>query len=94
MLKVGILQVYLEIPWAQSLKDKRSVLRSIKDKTRRNFNVSIAEFGDQDTATAASLGLVMAGNDTKYILGALEKLKLSLMDWPEANLVDSQVEVI
>ena len=94
MLKVGILQVHLEIPWAQSLKDKRSVVRSIRDKTRRRFNVSIAEVADLDTATAVSLGIVMAGNDTKYILGALDKFKETLRDWPEARLVDSQVEVI
>ena len=61
-------------------------MKSIKDKIRRKFNVSIAEFGDLDTATAASLGVVMAGNDTKYILGALEKLKATLDDWPEAQL--------
>lgn len=94
MLKVGVLQVYLEIPWAQTLKDKRSVLKSIKDKTRRRFNVSIAEFDHLDTPTAASLGVVMAGNDTRYVLGALDKFKQSLVDWPQANLIDSQVEVI
>lgn len=94
MLKVGILQVHLEIPWAKSLKDKRSVVKSIKDKTRRKFNVSIAEFDGLDTATAASLGIVMAGNDPRYISGALEKFRLSLAEWPEARLIDSQVEII
>ncbi len=94
MLKVGVLQVQLEIPWARSLKDKRSVVKSIKDKLRRRFNVSITEFADQDTATTAALGVVMAGSDTKYIVGALEKFLAALGDWPEAQLADSQIEVI
>ena len=94
MLRVGILQVHLEIPWAQSLKDKRSIVKSIKDSTRRRFNVSIAEFDDLDTLTSASLGIVMAGNDPKYILGALEKFRQVLVEWPEANLIDFQVEVL
>ena len=84
----------LEIPWAQSLKDKRSVVKSIKDTTRRRFNVSIAEIEDNDTWTAASLGIVMAGNDVQYILGALEKFKETLREWPETQLVDFQVEVL
>ena len=94
-MKIGILQVYLEMPWARSLKDKRSVVKSIKDKSRRNFNVSIAEIDHLDSATEASIGIVMAGNDTKYIVGALEKFRDGLRSgWPEAQLVDHQIEVI
>ncbi len=94
VLRVGILQVELDIPWARSLKDKRSVVKSIRDKTRRNFNVSIAEVEDQDTITSIVIGVAMAGSDVKYILGALEKFKESLSDWPDARFVDAQVEVI
>ena len=94
MLKVGILQAQLEIPWAQSLKDKRSVVKSIRDKTRRRFNVSISEIEDQESITQLALGVVMAGSDTQYLLAALEKFKESLRDWPEARLIDCQVEVI
>lgn len=94
MLKIGVLQAELDVPWAQSLKDKRSVVKSIRDKTRRRFNVSISEIEEQDTATSIVIGVVMAGTDVKYILGALEKFKESLRDWPEARLLDFQVEVI
>lgn len=94
MLKVGILQAELEVPWARSLKDKRSVVKSIRDKTRRHFNVSIAEVENQDTITSIVIGVVMAGTDVQYILGALEKFKESLRDWPEARLLDTQVEVL
>lgn len=94
MLKVGILQAELEVPWAQSLKDKRSVVKSIRDKTRRRFNVSISEIDNQDSITNVCIGVVMAGTDVQYILGALEKFKDSLRDWPDTRLLDVQVEVI
>ncbi|MCA8972255.1 MAG: DUF503 domain-containing protein [Planctomycetes bacterium] len=89
-----MLQAELEVPWARSLKDKRSVVKSIRDKTRRHFNVSIAEVENQDTITSIVIGVVMAGTDVQYILGALEKFKESLRDWPEARLLDTQVEVL
>ena len=94
MLKVGILQLHIEIPWAESLKDKRSVIKSIKDKTRRRFNVSISEFDNLDVPNGASLAIVMAGTDAKYILGALDKFRETMHEWPEANLIDHQVEIL
>ena len=42
-MPVGLLTLELHIPDAQSLKDKRQVLRSLKDKLRREFNVAVAE---------------------------------------------------
>ncbi|MFN9758373.1 MAG: DUF503 family protein, partial [Planctomycetota bacterium] len=43
MLYVGVLQFTLEIPYAESLKDKRNAIKALKDRLRRSFNVSIAE---------------------------------------------------
>ena len=43
MLHIGILQFTLEIPYAVSLKDKRSAVKSLKDRLRRSYNVSISE---------------------------------------------------
>ncbi len=94
MLHVGILQFNLEIRWSQTLKDKRSVVKSIKDKTRRKFNLSIAECDNLDSLTTATLGAVMAGNDTKYILGALEKFLATMRTWHDADLVDHTIEIL
>ena len=71
VLGVGILQVELDIPWARSLKDKRSVVKSIRDKTRRNFNVSIAEVEDQDTITSIVIGVAMAGSDVPITVASM-----------------------
>ena len=73
-MTVGILQITLNISDARSLKDKRRVIRSLKDRLRNRFNISIAEVGLQDYWQQADLAACMVGSDRKYVEGALTKL--------------------
>ncbi len=59
---------------AESLKDKRRALRSIKDRVRGSFNVAIAEIDDQDERHRLCLGCVTIGSDPRYVREALEKV--------------------
>ena len=72
---VGLLSVELHIPDARSLKDKRMVLRSIKDRLQR-FNVAVAETEHQDLWQRAELGVVTVASST----GAVERLLGSVAD--------------
>lgn len=63
---VGLLSVELFIPHAQSLKDKRMVLRSIKDRLKK-FNVAVAEVEHQDVWQRAGLGVVAISNATEHV---------------------------
>jgi uncharacterized protein len=63
---VGLLSVELFIPHAQSLKDKRMVLRSIKDRVRK-FNVAVAEVEHQDVWQRAGLGIVAISTTTQHV---------------------------
>lgn len=63
---VGLLSVELFIPHAQSLKDKRMVLRSIKDRLRK-FNVAVAEVEHQDVWQRAGLGIVAISTATEHV---------------------------
>ena len=74
VLHIGVLQFTIEIPHALSLKDKRSVVRGMRDRLRRTYNISLSEIDDLDEATVATLGAVMAGSDIAYINGALDRL--------------------
>src|SRR5262249_46980635 len=94
MMHIGVLQFSMDIPAAESLKDKRRVVQSLKEKLRRSFNISIAEVDDHDVHTVATLGAVMAGADIPYINGALDKILEQLNDWRDAELSDSQLEII
>jgi len=59
--------VDLIIPSCNSLKEKRVVIKSIKDKIQQKFNVSIAEVDFQDKWQRARLGIVQVGNNYQYI---------------------------
>lgn len=94
MLHIGILQFTLEIPYAESLKDKRSVVKSLKDRLRRSYNVSISEIEDLDEMTVATLGAVVAGSDTAHVNSTMDHLVNALQDWRDGSLVDHQLEII
>ena len=94
MLHIGILQFTLEIPYAVSLKDKRSVVKSLKDRLRRSYNVSISEIEDLDEHTIATLGAVVAGSDSSHVNSTMDHLVNDLHDWRDGSLVDHQLEII
>ncbi|OLD82615.1 MAG: hypothetical protein AUF67_03570 [Acidobacteria bacterium 13_1_20CM_58_21] len=73
-MPVGLLTLELHIPDAQSLKDKRQVLRSLKDKLRRDFNVAVAELEHQDTWQRSVVGIVTISNEEKHLREVLQKV--------------------
>jgi uncharacterized protein YlxP (DUF503 family) len=94
MLHIGILQFTLEIPYAVSLKDKRSAVKSLKDRLRRSYNVSISEIEDLDQCTVATLGAVVAGSEPAHVNSTMDHLVNDLHDWRDGSLVDHQLEII
>ncbi|MBM4083855.1 MAG: DUF503 domain-containing protein [Planctomycetes bacterium] len=93
-MHVGILQVKLAIRDAHSLKDKRQVIKSLKDRIRNQFNVSVAEVDAQDAHQSAVLGMAMAGSDRRYMDGALNQVVNFVRSCPLVELVDFSVEVL
>jgi hypothetical protein len=93
-MNVGILQLELEIPDAFSLKDKRRVVKSLKDRIAHGHNVSIAEVGGLDEHRRSILAVAMVGNDARYIEGALTKLVDYVRQNPYSSLNDYQIELL
>ena len=71
---VGICTVELFIPDGQSLKSKRQVVKSLKDRIRDKFNVSVAEVGEQDLWQKAVLGIACVANETAYVNQVLDQV--------------------
>ena len=94
MLYIGGLQFTLSIPYAETLKDKRNVIKALKDRLRRSFNVSIAEIEDLDDCTIATLGAVVAGSDTQNLNSTMDHLVNELNEWRDGTLADHQLEII
>jgi uncharacterized protein YlxP (DUF503 family) len=90
---VGTLRVRLLLRQARSLKDKRQVIQSIKDRLRRSFNVSIAEIDAQDQRQLAVLGLAQVGAEAHPIKVSLGRIVEMLRTHPVAELLDSEIEV-
>jgi uncharacterized protein YlxP (DUF503 family) len=67
---VGLLTVELHIPGARSLKDKRMILRGVKDRLKK-FNVAVAEVEHQDLWQRAGLAVVTVGDSTEFVDRAL-----------------------
>jgi hypothetical protein len=91
---VGACVVELRIHGCQSLKAKRGVVRSIVQRVRNRFNLSVAEVGGQDTWQLAVLGLAAAGSDAGAIRRQLEQASDFVEDLHLAEVTSVDFEVI
>lgn len=72
---ISLLSVELSVPWAQSLKDKRSVVRGLKDRLRARFNASVAEVGYLDKWQRALIAVCIIGNDKRQLESDMAKVR-------------------
>ena len=91
---VGILEASLAIFEATSLKDKRRVIKSLKDRISNKFNVSVAEVDRLDARQHAVLGFAMVANDARYVESCLHKIVDQLRLARAASLVDYRIEIL
>jgi uncharacterized protein YlxP (DUF503 family) len=92
-MHTGTLKVRLLVRESRSLKDKRQVVRSITDRLRNGFNVSVAEVDEHDHRQLAVLGVAMVGGEVAHIKGAFEQIIAALRAHPVAEFIDHEVEV-
>ena len=90
---VGICRVELRLPENGSLKGKRQVLRSIKDRVRGKFNVSIAEVDGQDLWQQAILGISCVSNNTGHANEVLSKVINFIEQNPDSFIVDYEIDI-
>ena len=90
---VGTLEIHLRLDGCFSLKDKRQVLRSLLDRCRRDFHVSIAEVADNDLWNVGTIGIACISNDATLIESLLTKI-LELFESHPAIEVEAAHRVI
>ena len=69
-MPVGLLTLEIHLPYSHSLKEKRAVLRKVKDRLRSRFNVAVAEMNHRDVWQVATLGVVSV-SDSRQLLDTL-----------------------
>jgi uncharacterized protein YlxP (DUF503 family) len=77
-MPIAKITVEIEIPHAQSLKDRRQAVRSIKDRLRHGFNVSVAELDEGLVWNRAVLGIAAISASTSYLTGQCETVERAL----------------
>jgi len=91
---VGVGRLVLQIPGARSIKDRRRVVKSFKDRVRAKLPVSVAEVGDTEQLQLASIGVAVIANETERcdeILSAAVGMARVL---PDAVLADVRTEIV
>jgi uncharacterized protein YlxP (DUF503 family) len=85
---VGLCRVVLALPWNDSLKGKRSVVKSILERARGRFQVAAAEVADHDAHRRATLGFAVVSNDVRHARAVLDKLVSFAATATQAQLID------
>ncbi len=91
---VGVLQIELLLRGNTSLKGKRKVLKSIKDRTHNRFNVSVAEIDHNDLWQRAALGICCASNDKVHANRVLSEVVKFIEGNFSAELLDYSIEIL
>jgi len=91
---VGVMRFSLEIVGARSLKDKRSVIRSLKERVQHRLHLSIAEVGMQDHPQRAIFGVAVVSNDSVVCDRLLSEVASMAGTLKDALLTDRATEII
>ena len=91
-MPIGVLTLELHLPEAHSLKEKRFVVRKIKDRLRARFNVAVAELDHQDLWQRAVLGVVSIASDQKVLETLLEAVQRESEQVLGGDLVRTELE--
>lgn len=93
-MHVGVLRIELFVSDSNSLKAKRAVMKSLKDRIRNDFNVSVSEVDSHDKWQKAALGVAAVGPDGKYINGILDKTLDLIRASGDVQVLDFEMEIL
>jgi uncharacterized protein YlxP (DUF503 family) len=93
-MHVGVMRLVLEIPGARSLKDKRQVVRSFKERVKSRVAVSIAEVGHLDKLQLSAFGVAVVSGDAAVCEELLGRVTALAGQLPNAVLTDRAMEII
>ena len=91
---VGICRLTLMVPESHSLKEKRMVLRKIKDRVHQKFNAAIAEVGGEDAWQQAVLGFAVVANEKAFVESMVDKIVDFIEGLAVAKMIDDEKEIL
>jgi uncharacterized protein YlxP (DUF503 family) len=94
MIVIALLTLDIHIPHAHSLKDKRMILRSLRDRLRAKFNVSVAEVDHQDLWQRAQVSVVTVGSDESFLQKVLQEASEEAERIAPDCMIQSNIEIV
>jgi hypothetical protein len=91
---IGLITADLSIPESQSLKDKRRVIRSLRDRARNRMNVSVAEVDSQDSRKFATMGFATVAAETQTVQKRLSAISSFLDSEPRCTVLKVETEIL
>lgn len=91
---VGVSRIELHLPNGASLKDKRQVLKSLKDRVKNRFNVSIAEVDGQDLWQKAVLAVACVGNEQFHVRQTINQVIGIIRGTPAVEVLHCEIEMM
>ena len=91
---IGILKIDLHFPYSSSLKEKRMILKSLKDRVRKIFNVSISELDEHDKWQKAIISIAAIGIGRRNINSLLDKVVNFVTTLKNLEISDYEIEII
>ncbi|OGV42082.1 MAG: hypothetical protein A2X46_05905 [Lentisphaerae bacterium GWF2_57_35] len=91
---IGLLHASMSIPESHSLKEKRMVLRSLKDRIRNEINVSIAEVGKQDIWQSTEIAVVTVSAEKSVVERRLSDVSRMLQSNPRVVMIDYVTQLL
>lgn len=89
---VGLLRITLHVPEARSLKDRRAAVRSVIERVRARYNVSIAEVGELDRWQTATVAVAAVSNDRSHLNEVLDRVTNTIAGAGTALITQREME--
>lgn len=93
-MTIGVLHLDLRVPGARSLKDKRRVVKSLKDQLKNRYNCSVAEVDLKDVWGRARIAACVIGDDSRFVNTQLDEIARFAANKSGAELLDYQIELL
>ena len=91
---IGTCTVTLRSSWASSLKEKRMVIKSLIDRMKNKFNISVAEVDEQDSHKTAVIGFACVTNETAHANSIIDKVINFIENNTQAEVEDTFKEIL
>ena len=90
---IGVCEVVFRAEWAGSLKEKRMVAKSLIERTRNKFHVSIAEVDKQDEHKTIVIGFACISNERRHADSMIQTILRFMETHTQAEFIDAEIEI-